>query len=220
MARTGQIERLTSIVAIDENGAIGCKNSLPWSLKSDMAFFRRQTIGNSIIMGRKTYDSIGGCLPGRTNIVLSHNDILFQGTENCQLALSVSEALYRAARSQKPEAYVVGGAQTYSQFAQFIERYLVTVVKHRASDADAHLSSEIISDFATWERKLIASYPATEGRDQFAFDVFEILPPDTASRRERIEEHISGFESCLGKKSSKPKSVSSSFTGSQEAFSF
>lgn len=220
MARNGQIERLTSIVAIDENGAIGCKNSLPWSLKSDMAFFRRQTIENAIIMGRKTFDSIGGCLPGRTNIVLSHNDVLFQGTENCQLALSVSEALYLAARSRKQEVYVVGGAQTYLQFAPYIERYLVTVVRHRASDADAHLSSEIISNFASWDRKLIDSYPATEGRDQFAFDVFEIIPPDGSSRRERLEDQIAGFESRLVRKNPKQRSVSSSFTGSQEAFSF
>lgn len=222
MAQAEHIERLTSIVAIDENGAIGCRNALPWSLKSDMAFFRRQTLGNSVIMGRKTYESIGGCLPGRTNIVLSHNDVLFQGTENCQLALSVSEALFRTARSKKPEAYVIGGALTYLQLEPFVSRYLVTIVRHKAVEADAFLGSEILANFATWDRSLIDQVPMSEGRDEFGFDIYEMIAPDSDARREKLHAEISAYSNRLTKPSVRQKTigVKASHTNSQEAFAF
>src|SRR5436309_740216 len=126
MSRASQKSSLTSIVAIDKNGAIGCRNTLPWRLKSDLAFFRQTTNGNAVIMGRKTYDSIGCCLPNRKNIVLSHSYDLFHSTPDCQLAHSIEEALARAGNSPSREAFVIGGAATYAQFANLIDRYLVT----------------------------------------------------------------------------------------------
>lgn len=212
--------RLTSIVAIDENGAIGCRNALPWSLKSDMAFFRRQTVSNAVIMGRKTYDSIGGPLPGRTNIVLSHNNVLFDNTPDCRLALSVSEALFQAARSKVDEVFVIGGAQTYAHFSSLVERYLVTVVRHRATDADAFLNSDILSEFDQWGETLLQSCPATPGRDEYAFDIFEITPPDIEERRCRQEAEVERYQSQLSRKSISPKAKTADRQFSQQAFSF
>lgn len=220
MARCDQISRLTSIVAIDADGAIGCKNALPWSLKTDMAFFRRETLGNTVIMGRKTYDSIGSPLTGRKNIVLSHNNVLFENSENCSLALSVKEALFLASKNAAKEAFVIGGAVTYDQFAPLVDRYLVTVVKHRATDADAYLSTDIISEFQNWERNLVASHPITEGRDQYAFEIFEITPPDAADRCEMRRSQISAFQAHLAKPATRSRTGNTSRPGPQEAFAF
>jgi dihydrofolate reductase len=220
MTRRDQITRLTSIVAIDENGAIGCKNALPWSLKSDMAFFRRETLGNTVIMGRKTYDSIGKPLAGRMNVVLSHNNVLFQDSAHCRLALSVREALFQTSTSGNSEAYVIGGAVTYDQFASFVDRYLVTVVSHQANDADAFLGSGIISDLAKWQRELIASYPIDEGRDQYAFEIFEITPPDVSQRLEKRELEIGAYEARLSRPAAKTRAANPRNLGSQEAFAF
>ena len=221
MVRTGQIERLTSIVAIDQDGAIGCRNSLPWRLKSDMAFFRETTSGNTVIMGRKTYDSIGGCLPNRKNIVLSHNGVLFPSTPNCQLALSLGEALARAGQSRNREVFVIGGAVTYAQFTNFVDRYLVTIVDHKAPDADAFLSPEILDQLEGWSSTELASHPASLGRDQFGFKVFELQAPNVAERQE-IRASIVDKYLDKNKKSQnpRPKAPRESNNFSQDTFAF
>lgn len=212
--------RLTSIVAIDVNGAIGCRNALPWSLKSDMAFFRRQTSGNAVIMGRKTYDSIGGPLPKRQNIVLSHNNILFNDTPECKLALSVNEALFQADKSKAVEVFVIGGAQTYAQFSDLVERYLVTVVRHEAQDADAFLNSTILTNFADWGGTLLESCPASEGRDQYAFDIFEMIPPNVEERRRMQASAIERYRSQLSRKVALPRAKPKPLRDHQQAFLF
>jgi dihydrofolate reductase len=172
MAYTGQIGRLTSIVAIDRNGAIGCRNALPWKLKTDMAFFKSTTMNHSVLMGRKTFDSIGKKpLPNRKNIVLSHNGLLFDSTVDCCLALSVPESLAIATQSRSREIYVIGGAATYSEFAPLVDRYLVTVVDHIAEDADSFLAEEIRREFEGWDSVEIASYAPTPGQDQYGFNI-------------------------------------------------
>ncbi len=220
MALKTRTVRLTSIVAIDENGAIGCRNALPWSLKSDMAFFRQQTTGNAVIMGRKTYDSIGGPLPHRENIVLSHNDVLFADTPNCQLASSVSEALFKANRSKVSEIFVIGGAQTYGQFSSLVERYLVTIVGHKAHDADAFLNSEILADIGQWGRNLVRSCPATLGRDDHSFDIFEILPPNIDERRERQAAEVDKVQAQISRPTPARKPKNPTLPFHQQAFSF
>ncbi len=184
MARTGQIERLTSIIAIDKNGAIGCRNSLPWRLKSDMAFFRETTSGNTVIMGRKTYESIGGPLADRKNIVLSHDNLFLTPTPGCQLALSIEDALARAGRSRKQEIFVIGGAVTYEQFSGLVDRYLITFVDHQALDADAFLSREILEQLEAWPKMELASYLPSPGKDQFGFKIFELQAPNIGERQE------------------------------------
>lgn len=178
------LQHLTSIVAIDRHGAIGCKNRLPWTIKSDLSFFRRTTLGNTVIMGRKTYDSIGGCLKGRTNLVLSHNSVLFRPSESCRLVNSVSETLAAAFSLNEDNTYIIGGAATYTEFAPLVDRYLVTVVEHVAPDADAFLSDEIMQEYSAWPCEEIASFPAEEGRDEFPFRIISYSAPDGRERSE------------------------------------
>ncbi|MCK9540925.1 MAG: dihydrofolate reductase [Novosphingobium sp.] len=214
-------QNLTSIVAIDRHGAIGCQNRLPWSIKSDMAFFRRTTMGHTVIMGRKTHDSIGGCLKGRTNLVLSHNAVLFPSTEACRLVNSVAETLAVADAVNCTETFVIGGAATYAEFAPFVDRYLVTMVSHDAPDADAFLSQQIRAEYSQWTASQIAEFPAKPGQDEFAFRIMSFVAPDADERREMRKAIANQFLAKRPNQANKtPKRRGSFDTSSQIAFSF
>jgi dihydrofolate reductase len=221
MPRASQHTALTSIVAIDKNGAIGCQNSLPWRLKSDLAFFRKTTIGNTVVMGRKTYDSIGCCLPKRNNIVLSHSYNLFEDTSECALVHSIDEALFHASGRRMGQAFVIGGAATYAQFAHLVDKYVVTFVDHHAEDADAFLASEILDDLHSWVGTEIASFQPSPEIDEFGFRIVEFSAPDAEARQAERSRLIANFSERT-KKQVQPRSKPSLDTcvGSQVAFGF
>lgn len=221
MFAQGYLDSLTSIVAIDVRGAIGCRNQLPWRLKSDMAFFKSKTIDNAVVMGRKTYDSLGGkCLPNRSNVVLSHNNVLFDSTNDCRLALSVDEALFLLSAFNRPEAYVIGGAVTYREFAPFVDRYLVTIVDHEVRDADTYLSQSILSTLRTWHREEIARFPSEAKTDEFAFAVYEVVAPDAEERAAERHRRIENFRSKIGQSSKTIKRRTLDPHALQGAFAF
>ena len=99
------------IAAMSENRVIGRHNKLPWHLPADMKHFKRLTMGKPVVMGRKTFESIGGPLPGRTNIVITRN--LQYQTDHCIVAHSIDEAFDLAKTSN--ELMVIGGASFYEQ---------------------------------------------------------------------------------------------------------
>ena len=102
---------LSIITAFDRNHLIGRDNSLPWHLPADLAFFKRTTMGKPIIMGRKTFESIGRPLPGRRNIIISRNpDLQIEGCETCT---SVEQALQQL--GDYAEVFLIGGASLYQQ---------------------------------------------------------------------------------------------------------
>jgi dihydrofolate reductase len=115
---------LSLCVAMDKNKLIGCNNALPWHLPADLKHFRAITMGKPIIMGRKTYDSIGHPLPGRKNIVLSRNPSLT--IEGCQVLHSVKEIL--ALSKDYKESVVIGGATLYKMLLPKVQRMYVTWV--------------------------------------------------------------------------------------------
>ena len=112
------------IVAIAQNGTIGDKNSLLWHIKEDMRFFRTTTSGHPVIMGRKTYDSIGRPLPKRTNVVITRDTNLV--IEGCTVVHSLEEAVSMFDSAE--EVFVIGGAQIYAQALPLAERIYLTVV--------------------------------------------------------------------------------------------
>ncbi len=119
----------------DVNGLIGKDNQLPWHLPADMAWFRKQTMGKPILMGRKTYESIGRPLPGRTNIVITTQDIRIEG---CRVVHSIEEAV-RAVDdlgSEMDELMVMGGAEVYKQFLPEADRLYITEI-HQRFEGDA-----------------------------------------------------------------------------------
>ena len=129
------------IVAIAENGVIGDKNSLLWNIREDMRRFRTTTSGHPVIMGRKTYDSIGRPLPKRTNVVITRGDISIEG---CQVVHSLEEAI--SLFPQDEEIFIIGGAQIYEQALPLVDRLYLTVV-HRAYEGDTSFPS---LDMSQW----------------------------------------------------------------------
>ena len=114
---------LTLIVATDRHNGIGIRNTLPWRLPEDLAFFKRTTTGHPIIMGRKTFDSIGRALPNRRNIVVTRNaDWSHAGVE------AVSSLQQAAVLAGDGEAFVIGGAQIYVEALPLAARLIVTEI--------------------------------------------------------------------------------------------
>lgn len=117
--------QLTIVVAIDAARGIGVNNTLPWHLPEDLAHFKRVTLGNPIIMGRKTFDSIGRPLPGRRNIVITRNpDWRHDGVE---AATSLPAAI--ALVGDQPAA-IIGGAQIFNESLPLADRMIVTEIQH------------------------------------------------------------------------------------------
>ncbi|WP_282445618.1 dihydrofolate reductase [Massilia antarctica] len=118
---------LSLIVAMDAARGIGIDNTLPWRLPEDLAHFKRLTTGHPIIMGRKTFDSIGRPLPDRRNIVISTNPGWRH--EGVERAASVQEAIALANGGDAP-AFVIGGAQIYAQTLALAQHVIVTEIAH------------------------------------------------------------------------------------------
>ncbi|KAG1649066.1 Dihydrofolate reductase type 3 [Nymphon striatum] len=116
--------KLSMIVAMGEDRVIGIDNKMPWHLPADLAWFKKTTLGSPIIMGRKTYDSIGRPLPGRLNIILSRNTDL--KIEGCTVVNSLSDALKAAEGSD--EVFIVGGAHLYEKFLQDADYLYITKI--------------------------------------------------------------------------------------------
>jgi len=127
---------LALIAAVARNGAIGKNNQLLWKLSEDLQFFKRTTMGCPVIMGRKTYDSIGRPLPGRRNIVITRNaDWSAPGID---AVTSLDQAL--ALVVDAPKVFVIGGAQIYAEVLPRVHEMVLTEIDHDF-DADAFFPS-------------------------------------------------------------------------------
>ena len=115
---------ISIIVAIAKNGVIGDKNTLLWHLREDMIHFRTITSGHPVVMGRKTYDSIGRPLPKRTNVVITRDTEL--QIEGCTMAHSLPEAVEMFDSSE--EVFIIGGAQIYNQAMPLADRLYLTII--------------------------------------------------------------------------------------------
>lgn len=121
------------IVAIADNNAIGRGNALLWHISEDLKFFRRQTIGCPVIMGRKTFESIGRPLPHRINIVISRRDVAPDGVA---LVHSLGEAFEIAEATNLERCFVMGGGQIYAQALDLVDKLVVTHVHTVIENAD------------------------------------------------------------------------------------
>ena len=133
---------LSIIVAIAQNNTIGDQNALLWNIKEDMRRFRLTTSGHPVIMGRKTYDSIGRPLPNRTNVVITRQELQIDG---CTVVHSLDEAI--ALFPNEEELFVIGGAQIYAEALPLADRLYLTVV-HRNYEGDTSFP-EI--DYSAWQ---------------------------------------------------------------------
>ena len=116
--------KISLIVAQSKNNVIGKNNQLPWHLPADLQHFKQITMGKPIIMGRKTFESIGKPLPGRNNIVISRNQQL--SIPGCTVFHSIESAL--AAMKAEPEVMIIGGADLFLQALPLAHRIYLTVI--------------------------------------------------------------------------------------------
>jgi dihydrofolate reductase len=124
------------IVAQSHNRVIGIDNTLPWYLPADLKRFKAITMGHHMIMGRKTYESIGKPLPGRTSIVVTRNkDLVFEG---CVMAHSLKEAFEIAQKNNDDEAFVIGGADLIKQAIDVCDKLYLTNI-HQDFKGDTFL---------------------------------------------------------------------------------
>jgi dihydrofolate reductase len=127
---------ISMIVAMGENNAIGKDNDLLWHLPDDFKHFKSVTMGKPIVMGRKTYESIGRPLPGRENIVVTHDDSYV--VDDVTVVHSIDAAL--EACEKYDDVMVIGGASFYQQMMLKAERLYITMV-HQSFEADAFFPS-------------------------------------------------------------------------------
>ncbi|MDI3503800.1 MAG: dihydrofolate reductase [Candidatus Cloacimonadota bacterium] len=119
---------LKIIVAMDQNRVIGSKGKIPWHIAEDLAYFKKQTLGHSVIMGKNTYLSIGRALPHRKNIVLSRDPAF--APPDAQVCKSLEEAI-----SLAPDAFIIGGASIFEQaLPQVDQMYITHIEAHFAGD--------------------------------------------------------------------------------------
>ncbi len=124
------------IAAIGKNRELGRGNALLFKIPEDMKFFKEKTRGHVVIMGRKTYESIGRPLPDRVNIIISRNTD-FEVPEGVMKAKSIEEAIEIAKEHEKTEAFVIGGAQIYELAMPYAYKLYLTLVGKEVKDADA-----------------------------------------------------------------------------------
>ena len=152
---------ISIIVAIAENGVIGDKNALLWNIKEDMRRFRSTTTGHPVVMGRKTFESIGRPLPKRINVVITRGDGEFEG---CLVAHSIEEAV--AMFPADEEVFIIGGAQIYAEALSVADRMYITRVER---DYEGDTSFPEI-DYAKWQLVSEERYERGEEFDApFAF---------------------------------------------------
>ncbi len=136
---------LIGIVAVAQNFAIGKQGKLPWHYPADLKFFKETTVGNAVVMGFHTWESIGKPLPKRLNIVLSRSANL-ENRADVLLLRSKAEVL-ALANYLKGDLFVIGGAKTYQEFADVIEKWMVTEVPAEIEDADTFMPENFLDGF-------------------------------------------------------------------------
>ena len=159
--------KVSLIVAAGENNVIGQRGDLPWRLPEDLKRFRALTTGHHILMGRRTWDSIGRPLPGRTSLVLSRSKSL--ELPGARVLPDLTEALKAAQSAGETEAFVIGGASLYAEALPLADRIYLTRV-HAAPEGDVFLPP---IDTSLFEEERGKTHPA-DSKHTFSFN-FSIL---------------------------------------------
>lgn len=159
--------RISLIVAVGRNGVIGREGALPWRLPEDLKRFKALTMGHVMIMGRKTYESIGRLLPGRRSVIVSRQ--AGYAVPGATVATSLENAI--AAAGDVPEVFVIGGGEIYKVALQLAHRLLVTEVD-ASPEGDAYFPAV---DTTIWRETARETHGPSEASDSpgFAFVDYE-----------------------------------------------
>ncbi|MEM7764844.1 MAG: dihydrofolate reductase [Pseudomonadota bacterium] len=160
------IGALSMIVAVADNGVIGKGNELPWRLSADLRYFKQRTLGKPIIMGRKTWESIGRPLPGRENVVVTRDSEY--RADGATLFHSLDDAI--AAYAKEPEIMVIGGASIYELALPLISRLYLTRVHINVDRGDAFFE---VPDLAEWQQRCHRYLSGEQGQPDCTFEVYD-----------------------------------------------
>lgn len=162
---------ISIIVAVADKGVIGNDNQLLWKLSEDLKLFKKRTTGHAIIMGRKTFDSIGKPLPNRVNIVISRSKDL--EIEGCTVVNSLEKAIDVASQqTDKNEIFIIGGEKIYTLAETYANKlYLTKVIATLEGDAFFDLKP-----YKNWTLVSSVSYKKDE-KNEYDFDVLEMVKP-------------------------------------------
>lgn len=158
---------ISLIVAMDQNRGIGFNGQLAWHLPADLKRFKSLTMGHHLIMGRKTYESIGSPLRGRTMIVVTHNPN-YQ-PDGCMVAHSIDSALNFARMGNETEAFIIGGGDLFEQTIDLADRIYLTEV-HARLPADVYFPDYPEHDW----REIDTEFNPADDKNQYAF-TFKVL---------------------------------------------
>ena len=136
---------IIGIAAVSKNNAIGKNGKLPWHYSADMKFFRETTTGHAVVMGRKTWLTLGKPLKNRLNIVLSRDSAI--EPKESLVVLNDVDSVISLSHSLTTDLFVIGGAQIYRQFLPHIEKWLITEVPLTVEDADAFMPEGYLEGF-------------------------------------------------------------------------
>lgn len=120
--------KISMIWAMDEQWLVGKQNRLPWRLPADLTYFMNVTMGHTIIMGRKTFESFPKPLPGRKSVIITRNEN-YIAPEGCVVVHSMQEAIEHVQASGVAECFIIGGAEIYKQFLPIADRLYVTRIE-------------------------------------------------------------------------------------------
>ncbi|MDX1755787.1 MAG: dihydrofolate reductase [Marinobacter sp.] len=167
--------RKALIVAMARNRVIGRNNALPWYLPGDLRYFKQATLGKPILMGRKTFESIGRPLPGRLNVVITRNAD-WQAPEGVRRAASLADALITAEAQAEleggDEVMVIGGGQIYAEALPLVDRMYVTQV-HAEVEGDAYFPEV---NWDEWEEIGREDFSASDNNPyDYSFVVYQRL---------------------------------------------
>jgi dihydrofolate reductase len=154
------------VSAASDNNVIGINNTLPWCMPADMRFFKNLTMGHTVVMGRKTYESMGKPLPGRKNVIITRNPDF--KAKDC-IVIDSFEKVYELCK-EEGEVFVIGGAEIYRQIINKADKIYLTRI-HGVFDGDAYFA-DIHED--EWEQSRISDFPADE-KNPYSYAFVEYL---------------------------------------------
>ena len=172
--------QVTAIVACSKNRAIGRDNQIPWYLPADLRFFKEKTSGHHILMGRKTYESIGRPLPRRTNIIITRQ--ADYKAEGCVVLSSLLEGVEYAKKHGESELFIIGGGEIYRQALPVCSKIYYTEVDTEIVDANVFFPK---LEASNWKLSLEKPHEKDEHNPHaYVFKLYERLDPITIMRLE------------------------------------
>ncbi len=150
---------ISLIVAMDKERGIGLEGRIPWRLGTDLTRFKHLTMGHHLVMGRKTFESIGRSLPGRTIIIITRRSL--QEFQGCLVSHSLEQSLALARERGESEVFIAGGGEIFTQALPFADRIYLTEVNTRAA-CDVFFPKFVREE---WVVKESATHPADDNND-------------------------------------------------------